>query len=321
MNKDLLYGLNPRTKAAGASRKRKGLSGFDSASSSSEDEAQTGRNATNKAIVAEQKALRKRAEAALQTYDFDGEYESFTKNKPPPKKINEDKSSKYISKLLESSKRRTREQEIIYERQIAKEQAAEDEKMQYEGKEKFITSSYKRKLAEREEWLKEEQERERKEQDEDVTKKSAGGSFLFAGFGRNILSAAVGCDKDKKNQPKKLGSNTEQSDDNFNQGQTRDASFEETETAQMKMDHSNKSREARDIKHSNHNRSNAGYSNSIVANNSAGKTIDQSEIAPPKSRKQTLEERAVKIREARQRYFQRKGIKPSQWWWTYARNN
>lgn len=308
MNKDLLYGLNPRTKAAGASRKRKGLSGFDSASSSSEDEAQTGRNATNKAIVAEQKALRRRAEAALQTYDFDGEYESFTKKKPPPKKINDDKSSKYISKLLESSKRRTREQEIIYERQIAKEQAAEDEKMQYEGKEKFITSSYKRKLAEREEWLKEEKERERKEQEEDVTKKSAGGSFLFAGFGGNILSAAV-VDGEDKNPPEELDNKKIiLTDDNSNRGQMRDVSFGET----SRTDLSNNSREPRDFEHSNHNRSNAGHSNSIVVNNSAGKTIEQPEVAPPKSRKQILEERAVKIREARQRYFQRKGIKPSQ---------
>ena len=68
------------------------------------------------------------------------------KNKKPEKKKEaEEKSSRYISNLLQSAQRKTKEQEIMYEQNIAREQALEDAKMQYKGKEKFTTSVYKRK--------------------------------------------------------------------------------------------------------------------------------------------------------------------------------
>ena len=303
MNKDLSYGLNTRTEksAAAPSRKRKGLSGFDSDSSSDHEPPTTGRNATNKAITAEQNALRKRAKAALQEYDFDGEYESFTKNKPPPKKTNDDKSSKYITKLLETSKRRTREQEIIYERKIANEQALEDEEMQYEGKEKFVTSAYKRKLAEREEWIKEEKEREKKEIEDDVTKKT-GGSFFFAGFGKNILSGAVG--RGGKDDSKEMPNNERnQNDDKVNAGRDETERWGHTST--------NNLNDANPRSVSSQMNRRADFSKYATMNNNDAKD-DKPEVVPAKTRAQILQERTVKIREARARYFQRKGVKPSQ---------
>jgi coiled-coil domain-containing protein 55 len=304
MNKDLSYGLNPRTNAPPASRKRKGLSGFDSDSSGTPDDAPTGRSATNKAITAEQNALRKRAEAALTEYDFDGEYESFTKNKPPPKKV-EDKSSKYVSKLLQTSQRRTREQEIIYERKIAKEQALEDAEMQYDGKEKFITSSYKRKLAEREEWLKEEKEREKREQEEDVTKKDAGG-YLFAEFGRNMLSSTVGEGKYDavENLENKKSRKADNDGHKINEADHHRDSSKETEH----WGHASRNR----VPGRDYSRSSLNQMISSTAATYGGLKTDKPEVAPPKTRKQILEERAVKLREARERYFHRKGIKPSQ---------
>ena len=296
MNKDLSYGLNPRTDksvAAAPTRKRKGLSRFDSDSSS--DESTTGRTATNKAIAAEQNALRKRAEAALTTYDYDGEYDSFTKNKPVEPKKNENKSSKYISRLLETSKRRTREQEIIYEKKIAKEQAAGDENMQFEGKEKFITSAYKLKLAEREEWMREEKEREKREQQEDVTKKSAE-NFLFAGFGRNILNGTVG--ESEENKVEKLQDKSREIVDGSG-GESRRDSSTETE----RRIHTNRNQRMYPS-HSYHVNSNA----SATVNNGDSKKETQAETAPVKTRKQIREERSVKIHQARERYFQRKGI-------------
>lgn len=306
MNNDLSYGLNPRNNAQ-PTRKKKPLSGFDDSSSEDDQKAPTtGRNATNKAISAEQYALRKRAAAALDEYDYDGQYESFSKNNKPKEKKNEDKSSKYISNLLQSAKRRTQEQEIIYERKIAKDQAAEDEEMQYEGKEKFVTSAYKRKLAEREEWVKEEKERERKEAEEDVTKKTSG-AFLFAGFGRNVLSGDSDSQQGKDENGGKFDYERGQRDDKLNSGDYQHGdSSRETERW-------GRGRETRDTYQSRSTNAVNFYnrSDNIAAVNGGAKNYE-AEVVPPKSRKQILEERAVKIRDARERYFQRKGLKPNQ---------
>lgn len=69
----------------------------------------------------------------------------------------------YLSRLLQ-------EHEILYEKKLAKERAAEDD--QFGDKDKFVTSAYKKKLAERKAW--EEEQRLLDEEDErnDVTKKT-----------------------------------------------------------------------------------------------------------------------------------------------------
>ena len=81
---------------------------------SSDSDGDARRN-TNRKIREEQDDLRKPTE----TYDFDAEYESFaTRTKPKPK----EKKSRYVDKLLEHSKKREREHEIIFERKVAREQ-------------------------------------------------------------------------------------------------------------------------------------------------------------------------------------------------------
>ncbi|KAL7476581.1 hypothetical protein ACHAW6_002433 [Cyclotella cf. meneghiniana] len=311
MNRDhLSYGLNSRTAASAPppTRKKKGLAGFQGDSASDDDDApRNGRAATNRAIAAEQHALRERAEAALSAeYDYDGEYESFTKNKPERKKEAGDKSSRYISNLLRTAQRRTQEQEIVYERKIAKEQELEDAEMQFDGKEKFVTSGYKRKLAEREEWVKAEKEREKREMDEDVTKKTAG-SFLFAGFGRNLLSGGVEkCGKDAKFDSRRRESQDDKSDDSDYQ---RGDSSRETE----RFEHVNRTSGSR---HDNsHYYAKPMNIDGVSGNTDAAYAViknEKIESVPPKTRRQILEERAVKIREAKERYFQRKGLQPSQ---------
>jgi coiled-coil domain-containing protein 55 len=307
MNK-LAFGLNPRNATTKApSRKRKGLSGFDTDSGSDTNEdapAITGRQSTNAAIAAEQAALRKRAEASLQSYDYDGQYDSFTKNKAPePKKSNEDKSSKYISRLLESSKRRTREQEIVYEKKIAKEQAMEEEEMQYEGKERFITSAYKRKLAEREEWMKEEKERERLEKEEDVTKRKVGG-FLFAGIGRSLLNSGS-----SSGAADGVKSDVEIDEKERNDGKSDNERHGDSSIETERWGHTHRSR-PRDHASRQYNQMNYAAGSTTLTNNDS--RSDPSENVPVKSRKQILEERAIKIREARKRYFQRKGLELGQ---------
>lgn len=73
------------------------------------------------------------------------------------------------------------EHEILYEKKLAKERATEDD--QFGDKDKFVTSAYKKKLAERKAW--EEEQRLLDEEDErnDVTKKTD-----FSGFFKYEIS-------------------------------------------------------------------------------------------------------------------------------------
>ena len=56
----------------------------------------------------------------------------------------------------EKAEERKREQDVLFERQLAKERAAEDHL--FGDKERFVTAAYKKKLAEQQQW-KEEQKR------------------------------------------------------------------------------------------------------------------------------------------------------------------
>ena len=167
--------------------------GDDDDDSNSDDngESGTGREEVNKQIVREQAARRRRAQADLASvkdksmYDYDGAYDSFqTKADDTSKEEKKEQKSIYIGDLMKMAKVRERERDGIYERKIAREQAEEDNKDEYLGKEKFVTNSYKRKLQERKQWEAEQVEKEREEEANDVTKKSAGAAF--AGFYGNL---------------------------------------------------------------------------------------------------------------------------------------
>lgn len=75
--------------------------------------------------------------------------------------------SKYIGKLVEKAKIRAQEQDIVRERLLVKERMQEDHL--YKDKEKFVTSAYKKKLAEQAKWLEEERLRELRDKAEDVS--------------------------------------------------------------------------------------------------------------------------------------------------------
>jgi coiled-coil domain-containing protein 55 len=187
------YGLNSRGADASSNNN---VFGESSSEDEKEDSAETltNRGRVNQQIAKEQAALRKRAQAAAASleesvYDYDGKYDSLkasTATDPSPKK--EERSSKYIGDLLKASKKRERERDVIYERKLAKEQAEEDAQADYQGKEKFITKAYKRKLEERKEWEQEEKVKEREEEENDVTKKEAGSAFanFYGNFNRNV---------------------------------------------------------------------------------------------------------------------------------------
>ena len=85
---------------------------------------------------------------------------------------------KYIGKLLQKAKERAREQDIVYERQLAKEREKEDHL--YGDKEKFVTGAYKKKLQEQAKWLEEERRRELEEQKHEVGVRNSSSCVLTA---------------------------------------------------------------------------------------------------------------------------------------------
>jgi len=185
----------------------------------SSDDNKTGNNSrsrreiVNKQISREQDARRRRAQADLASvkdksvYDYDGAYDSF-QTKTDTFKVEERSSkgpgqgSRYIEGLLKAAKVRDRERDAIYERKIAREQAEEDNKDEYKGKEKFVTNSYKRKLKERKQWEAEQEEKERKEAMDDVTKKTAGVAFasFYGNLNRNVMTKGNEVDQSEKDE-------------------------------------------------------------------------------------------------------------------------
>lgn len=74
---------------------------------------------------------------------------------------------------MDKAKQREREHEIIYEKKLLKERSKDDHL--FADKEKFVTSAYKKKLAEQAKWLEEERLRQIREEKDDVS----GLNFFF----------------------------------------------------------------------------------------------------------------------------------------------
>lgn len=212
------YGLNPRNQPTGNV-----FGGGDDSDDDNEDDGdnrgsqQSGRALVNQQIVKEQAALRRRAQAALASaedpgvYDFDGAYDSF---KPKAednnskgdgqKNASDERKSKYIGDLLKAAKVRERERDAVFERKIAREQEEEDAKEEYQGKEKFVTKAYKRKLEERKQWETEQEEKSQEEEANDVTKKTVGAAFasFYGNLNRNVAVGRGGQAEDVVEQQK-----------------------------------------------------------------------------------------------------------------------
>lgn len=214
INKNLKTGLNQRTGVVN----RRNL--FDDNDDDDDDgpisDPMSGKRAVNKEISAEQAALRKRAEAAIREqqhsnkdcmmmYDYDGEYDTFHPTKEDTSKKDDEhqqKESRYISGLLKASEQRKREREVIYDRKIILEQEAENNDSNITNNnnndEKYVTAAYKRKLQERDLWLKSEQEAEKIEKMNDITKKHRGAegqlkvASFFGNMNRNLSGAKSG---------------------------------------------------------------------------------------------------------------------------------
>ncbi|KAL3805536.1 hypothetical protein ACHAW5_005597 [Stephanodiscus triporus] len=232
---NLAYGLNSRN-----NKRKKGgpinfLGSDDSDDSNGDGGGGGGRGAVNREIAAEQAALRRRAEAAAKgavACDYDAEYDSFSSSGREEKEEDDGggyddaaivpttttttaaaggggggatrAKPRYIAGLLRTAERRNREHEVLHERKVIGEQAS-DVDPAYEGKETFVTSSYKRKMEERERWAKEEEERTRREEEYDAKLRErrgglAMGSLMLGVVGRNLLmegGGGGGSDRDR----------------------------------------------------------------------------------------------------------------------------
>jgi len=129
-------------------------------------------------------------------FDYDSHFDSIQEARAEPKqKEKMARESRYIASLLETAEERKREQDVQYERQLAKERAAEDHL--YGNKEKFVTAAYKKKLEEEAKWKAEQRQKQAEEEQNAVEKKGHMGDFY-----RNILrnnvafgTAAAGTEK------------------------------------------------------------------------------------------------------------------------------
>ena len=97
------------------------------------------------------------------------------------------RQSKYISGLLKTAEVRKRENEILFERKLLKDRAAEDD--EFGDKPKYVTGAYKEKLKEQQRWLEEQKVIEAREAAEAV---GAKGDRAFSSFYSNLLERKAG---------------------------------------------------------------------------------------------------------------------------------
>jgi len=320
-DKSLSYGLNAR------GRNKSTLKAFhddddDSVSSSEYNKKDSGsRHGVNKDLHKEQLALRKRAEERLHTknqnvdshiFDYDDDYESFssmrrhenpTAHKHDTNTINNNnnntfekkKESRYISNLLHHAKIRQQEQEIVRERKIAKEQAEEELTGEYQGKERFITNAFKRKLQERDEWLKKDQEQSQREEKEDVTKKKASEHVFFAaGLYSNLQSSQT------KERPTTILKNPQTRYDTNHLDPSSSITTNPVETTTRNYS----------IQDNTHFKVEIDPENNNLSSSSTPVMMDHDEgistMIPRKESMTTRSERIYKVLQARKRYFIRR---------------
>lgn len=190
--KGVKYGLTvrapPGAKPAAKPVQKKSVFGDEDSEEEGQDnvEQQIARQAARKQTdkkVADLHAAALAEDAAI--FDYDGHYDSIQESRAQPKKQEKlQRSSRYIAGLLEKAEERKKEQDILYERQLAKERAAEDHL--FGDKEKFVTAAYRAKLAERQVFLEEQKRIKEREEEDSVEKRGHMGDFY-----RNLLRSNV----------------------------------------------------------------------------------------------------------------------------------
>lgn len=154
--------------------------------------------AKNKSLKDVEQQHKKALEEDPSVFDYDGVYDDMKSKIVQPKaQDRQQRQPKYIQKLMDKAKQREREHEIVYERKLAKERSKDDHL--YADKDKFVTSAYKRKLAEQAKWMEEQRLRELREERDDVTKKSDLTDFYF-NLSKNVAFGASEKSETKKQE-------------------------------------------------------------------------------------------------------------------------
>ena len=195
-----------------------------------EDTPAGGRAAVNRALIREQDAIRAKvraAEAADDTglYDYDGAYDSFHSNNQDgassSQQQQQQSGSRYIGELLQAAERRQRERDVVHERRVAREQAAEEAAdPSLRGKEMFVTAAYKKQLEERKLWQAREKQEERRAEEEasNVTTRRGhqdGMANFYSNLNRNV---ALGGNQVKTPQQKQPATEPERNDNTIMPG-------------------------------------------------------------------------------------------------------
>ncbi|CAN1151434.1 Nuclear speckle splicing regulatory protein 1 [Linum perenne] len=180
-------------------------------------EQEIARQATkNKSMKNIEEQHKKALEEDPSVFDYDGVYDEMKQAVVRPRvEDKQQKTPKYIDTLIKKAKERERQQEIVFERKIAKERRQDDHL--YADSDKYVTNAYKKKLAERNQWLEEEKLRELKEQKDDVTKKSDLSDFYF-NLNKNV--AFGGKDAEMTRQEKQAETNKLEKHDGGEEGST-----------------------------------------------------------------------------------------------------
>ncbi|XP_057483393.1 uncharacterized protein LOC130770105 [Actinidia eriantha] len=142
----------------------------------------------NKALKDIEEQHKKALEEDPSVFDYDGVYDEMKEKAVRPLAHDrQERKPKYIQALIDKAKQREREHEIIYERKLVKERSKDDHL--YAEKDKFVTSAYKKKLAEQAQWMEEERIRQLREEKDDVTKKNDITDFYF-NLSKNVAFGA-----------------------------------------------------------------------------------------------------------------------------------
>ncbi|KAL3518606.1 hypothetical protein ACH5RR_021195 [Cinchona calisaya] len=153
----------------------------------------------NKSLRDVEEQHKKALEEDPSAFDYDGVYDQMKQQVARPIASDRlERKPKYIQAIMEKAKQREREHEVVYERKLNKERSQDDHL--YAGKDKYVTSAYKKKLAEQAKWMEEERLRELQEEKEDVTKKSDLTDFYFS-LEKNVAFGGVEAELTK---PKKI---------------------------------------------------------------------------------------------------------------------
>lgn len=294
----LLLNKNNNKKSSTTTATTNVFGGGESSSSDDDDDDDT----PQKDLRQEQAALRRRAAAAA-SYDFDGTYENNNQNKKVEKPKEEKRESRYIAQMLKASKRRNHERDVAFDRKAIKEQADEALEAEFMGKEKFVTSAYKRKLAERDLWTKEEEEAEKR--NGDVTKDTN-----MAGFYGNLIKNNVAMGSGGGGQRSEATTNDQRPEEQNEKQKSTTPGFLDGFEAPSSGEKENNDTTG------NENEQPPPKPSFLDGFQSAGDSdpkqkdgpVVSEELKPIDNKKSDRQLREEKVKAARKRYFERRGV-------------